>query len=90
MAHHYQNEGLSGLQDRSSKPSKLRQPTDARTVERIVTLRRQRPTGKHIARETGVSPATVSRVLKRAGLSRLKDLVPAAPVQRYDAPHPAT
>lgn len=84
----YQDEGLSGLQDRSSRPSKLRQPTDASTVERIVALRRQRWTGKHIARQTGVSPATVSRVLKRAGLSRLKDLVPAEPVHRYECAMP--
>ncbi|EJT01292.1 insertion sequence transposase (plasmid) [Rhizobium sp. CCGE 510] len=37
-------------------------------------MRRQRLTGKHIAKQTGVSAATVSRVLKRAGLSRLKDI----------------
>ncbi|MUZ61267.1 LacI family DNA-binding transcriptional regulator [Agrobacterium vitis] len=29
---------------------------------------------KHIAIETGVSPATVSRVLKRAGLSRIRNI----------------
>ena len=55
---------------------------------RIVALRRQRLTGKHIAMEVGVSPATVSRVLKRAGLSRLKDLEPAEPVRRYEREHP--
>lgn len=86
--HRYQKEGLPGLQDRSSRPSKLRQPTGVRTVERIVALRRQRWTGKHIAHQTGVSPATVSRVLKRAGLSRLKDLVPAEPVRRYECAAP--
>lgn len=51
--------------------------TDPAVVERIVALRRQRWTGRHIALEVGVSPATVSRVLKRAGLSRLRDLEPA-------------
>ena len=30
-----------------------------------------------------MSPATVSRVLKRAGLARLKDLEPAEPARRY-------
>ena len=34
--------------------------------------------------EVGVSPATVSRVLRRAGLSRLRDLEPAEPVRRYE------
>jgi len=38
--------------------------------------------------ETGVSPATVSRVLKRAGLSRLKDIEPAAPMVRYEYARP--
>ena len=80
----YKTEGTRGLQDRSSRPKKLRQLTPSETVERIVALRRKRLTGKHIARETGVSPATVSRVLKRAGLSRLKDLEPAEPVRRYE------
>ena len=37
----------------------------------------------HIAELTGVSPATVSRVLKRLGPARLKDLIPAEPVVRY-------
>ena len=51
-------------------------------------LRRQRWTGSHIAQEVGISPATVSRVLKRAGLSRLRDIEPAAPVVRYEREHP--
>ena len=73
----YQTEGWAGLPNRSSRPKRLRQPTPARTIKRIIALRRQRLTGRHIAQTVGVSPATVSRVLKRAGLSRLKDLEPA-------------
>jgi len=80
----FETEGLSGLQDRSSRPHRLNNPTDEATVDRIVALRRQGWTGKHIAQETGVSPATVSRVLKRTGLSRLKDLEPSEPVRRYE------
>ena len=41
-----------------------------------------------MAQEVGISPATVSRVLKRAGLSRLRDIEPAAPVVRYEREHP--
>ena len=37
-----------------------------------------------IARSVGVSEATVSRVLARAGLSKLSDLKPVEPVQRYE------
>ena len=79
----FKEEGVAGLADRSSRPVKLRQPTPHDVVECIIELRRHRLTGKHIARQTGVSPATVSRVLKRAGLSRLKDLEPAEPERRY-------
>ncbi len=79
----YLEEGLAGLQDRSSRPHKLRAATPQSVVDRIIALRRLRWTGKHIAREVGVSPATVSRVLKRAGLSRLKDLEPKQPERRY-------
>ncbi|TIQ61159.1 MAG: IS481 family transposase, partial [Mesorhizobium sp.] len=62
--------------------------TKAAVVDAIAALRRQRLTGKHIAMQTGVCEATVSRVLARAGLSRLKDLEPAEPVRRYEREHP--
>ena len=51
-------------------------------------LRRRRWTGKAIAAELGVSPATVSRVPRRLGLSRLRDLAPAEPVRRYERARP--
>jgi transposase InsO family protein len=84
----FKADGREGMADRSSRPRKLYRPTEAAAVERIVALRRRRLTGKHIAVAVGVSPATVSRVLKRAGLSRLKDIEPAAPVRRYERAHP--
>jgi transposase InsO family protein len=81
-------EGVEGLADRSSRPKSLRNETPPETADRIVALRRRRWTGGHIARETGVSSATVSRILKRAGLSRLKDLQPAEPARRYEYGRP--
>ena len=84
----FEAEGLAGLQDRSSRPDRLRQPTPQAVIDRIETLRRQRLTGKAIAAETGVSPATVSRVLKRLGLNRLSALEPAEPVRRYQRDRP--
>lgn len=84
----FKSEGRAGMADHSSRPRRLRAPTPDAVVEQIVALRRQRFTGKHIALQTGVSPATVSRVLKRAGLSRLKDIDPAEPVRRYERAHP--
>jgi transposase InsO family protein len=58
------------------------------TMEKIESLRRQRLTGQQIARETGVSSATVSRVLRRLRLSRAQDLEPREPVRRYEREHP--
>jgi hypothetical protein len=66
----------------ASKPVSKMSP--AITDGRIETLRRQRHTGKQIAAEVEVSPATVSRVLRRLGLNRMRDLEPAEPERRYE------
>ena len=84
----YRAEGLVGLKDRSSRPHRLYRPTPSETVSRIETLRRQRRPGAHIAKKVGVSPATVSRVLKRLGLNKLKALDLPEPVRRYERAHP--
>jgi len=84
----FQAEGVAGLRDRSSRPHRLYRPTPVAVVERIEALRRRRWTGKQIALEVGVSPATVSRVLKRLGLNRLKALEPVEPVRRYERERP--
>jgi transposase InsO family protein len=84
----YRREGLAGLQDRSSRPHRLRRPTPQAVIMEIERLRRQRWTGKQIASETGVSPATVSRVLRRLGLNKLSALEPAEPIRRYEREHP--
>jgi transposase InsO family protein len=84
----FQAEGEAGLQDRSSRPHRLRCPTPKESVERIERLRRERRPAAHIAKEVGVSPATVSRVLSRLGLNKLKALDPPAPVRRYERETP--
>ncbi|UIK09012.1 IS481 family transposase [Neorhizobium galegae] len=84
----FEQGGRAKMADRSSRPQNSPRQTDEVLSDRIVALRRQRLTGKHIAMETGVSPATVSRVLKRAGLSRMKDIAPAEPVVRYEYAEP--
>ena len=81
-------EGAAGLQDRSSRPHRLNRPTPIATARRIEALRRQRWTGAQIARETGVSKATVSRILRRLGLARLAALEPAEPIRRDQRQHP--
>jgi len=87
-ADRFEQEGLAGLQDRSSRPHRLRQPTAPEVIERIESLRRQRMPGKEIAATVGVSPATVSRVLKRLGLSKLSALEPVEPPRRYQRERP--
>ncbi len=81
----FRAQGVAGLQDRSSRPHRLRRPTPPETAARIEALRRQRWSGAQIARETGVSKATVSRVLRRLGLNRLRAL---EPVRRYERERP--
>jgi len=62
---------VSRLEDKMAWQSVRHDPvsalakTDQAVAQRIITLRRQRLTGQHIAIQTGVSSATVSRVLKR-------------------------
>jgi transposase InsO family protein len=81
-------EGVEGLHDRSSRPHSSPSQTAPATCAVIEMLRRQRHTGKQIAAAVEVSPATVSRILRRLGLSRICDLEPAQPVRRYEREHP--
>jgi transposase InsO family protein len=57
-------------------------------IERIGSLRRQRMPGTEIAAIVGVSAATVSRILKRLGLSKQSALEPAQPSRRYEREQP--
>ncbi len=84
----FKAEGIDGLRDRTSRPHRLYRPTPAIIVAKVEALRRQRWTGKQIAAEVGISPATVSRILKRLGLNRIQALEPAEPIRRYERDHP--
>ena len=80
--------GAAGLTDRTCRPHRLRRPTRPEQVELVLTLRRQRWTGLRIARQSELSRATVSRILRRSKLSRMRDLEPRPPVVRYEHLHP--
>ena len=80
--------GIEGLVDRSSRPRRLRRPTPDSVAAEVISLRRQRLPGKEIALRLNLSPATVSRILKRAGLSRMTDIDPPEPVRRYERQRP--
>jgi transposase InsO family protein len=84
----YRTAGPAGLLDRSSRPARSpRQLPSAVRIE-ITDLRRQRRTGRFIAGRLGVSGASVSRVLRRAHLSRWRELEPRPPVRRYERERP--
>jgi transposase-like protein len=76
--------GLAGLQDRTSRPLRSPSQTTAELEAKAVQLRRERRIMDRIAQETGVSRATVGRILRRHGLNRWRDLEPAEPVVRYE------
>ncbi len=84
----YRQWGAAGLADRSSRPHRSPRQIPSSLLERVVVLRRGHMPGYEIARRTGLSPATVSRVLRRARLSRWRDLNPPPPLQRYEHPRP--
>jgi transposase InsO family protein len=76
----YQEGGRTALEDASSRPRGLRR--------KVSVLRRRRLTILAIAVQTGLSKATVSRILRQAGLSRLSALEPKEPPRRYQREHP--
>ncbi len=84
----YGEEGLSGLQDRPSRPKSSPTRTPGGVETRVVALRRQRRIYARIAAELGVARATVGRILARHGLNRWRDLVPAEPTRRYERAKP--
>ena len=84
----YLAEGEAGLKDRSSRPNRSPRSICPQMALTIVELRRRRLTQAHIAQSVGVSKSTVGRVLRRAGLSRLRDLEPSEPAVRYEHEHP--
>jgi transposase InsO family protein len=84
----YRRDPAAALLDRSSRPHRSPRATSAGLLEQVVELRRTYRPGYLIARQTGISASTVSRILRRAHLSRWRDLHPRPPVLRYEHAHP--
>jgi transposase InsO family protein len=80
--------GEPGLVDASSRPASSPRTIEPAKALAVIELRRKRLTHARIATALGISKSTVSRVLARAGLSRLSDLEPAEPQQRYEHAEP--
>ena len=84
----YREGGFSSLADRSSRPHACPQATDPRRVHRIIRLRRRRLVAWEIALRVDVPRSTVSRILRREGLGRLRSLEPKESVRRYERKRP--
>ena len=84
----YRDHGLSGLQDRSSRPLRSPKRTSKAREKQVIALRKERRIYDRIADQTGLSRATVGRILVRHGLNRWRDLEPAEPVIRYERARP--
>jgi len=82
--HRYRALGALGLFDRSSRPRRSPRRTSPALVAHVIALRRQLRPAYQIAQTTGLSPATISRILQRAHLNRWRHLHPAPPVVRYE------
>jgi transposase InsO family protein len=80
--------GAPALRDLSSRPHRSPRSTSAEMASRVEQLRRQRWTGVRIAQATGMSRATVSRILTRLKLNTVRSLEPTVPVLRYEHPAP--
>lgn len=74
--------------DRSSRPREQPNRTDPEREELIHRLRRCRLTGPQTAQALKMPRSTVAAVLKRAGMTRLRDLEPKPPVRRYERSRP--
>lgn len=82
----YRSEGISGLQNRSSRPHSCPRQTPAPKERAIEQLRRKKLLGREIARRLRMALSTVHAVLERLGLGRLSALIEPEPVRRYEWP----
>lgn len=84
----FRAEGERGLQDRSCRPKQSPRRTKASVEARVLALRRSRLVAVAIAQKLGLARSTVGAILRRHGLSRLRNLEPKAEVVRYERESP--
>lgn len=73
----FDEEGVAGLEDRSSRPRTSPRQTSPRRVQRVLRAREQLRCGPApLAQATGVPERTVSRILRRHGVPRLPECDP--------------
>jgi len=84
----HREEGLLGLRDRTSRPRSSPRRTSESLRRRVLELRQRRFVGREISETIGLPRATVSRILRKAGVARLRSLQPPEPPNRYELPNP--
>jgi transposase len=84
----HESEGMAGLQDRTSRPHRLRTRITSHQIAQVEALRRARQPFWKIAREAGLSLSSVARIAKTKGLSRLSALDQRIEIVRYEKKQP--
>ena len=84
----YRVGGPVALRDRSSRPLRSPRRVAPELIERVERLRRERWTGVRIAQTTGLSRATVSRILTRLKLNKSQNAGAADSHRALRARHP--
>lgn len=84
----HREEGLPGLVDRTSRPGSSPRRTAENLRRRVLELRQRRLVGREISETIGLPRATVSRLLRKAGVGRLRSLEPPEAPNRYELPNP--
>lgn len=84
----YQEEGLEGLRDRSSRPRSSPTQLPRHRRRQIERRRRQGWSSLRIAQDLAVPISTVVTVNRRLGLNRLARLEPPRPIIRYEHARP--
>lgn len=81
----YRLDGEDGLRDRTSRPHRIRRRLSERLARRLIELRRGRYlTALALSRRSGVSRATIDRLLRAQRLSKARQLLEPRVIQRYE------
>jgi transposase len=84
----FRNEGAAGLQDRSAPARRHPPAVDPAWIALVRLLRQAKLVAMEIAQRLPLARSTVSAVLVRLGLSRVRYLRPPEPVHRYEWQRP--
>ena len=85
----WRSEGESGLADRSSRPTRSPRKLAAAATNAVIHLRRTFLMPAYgISAQLGLAYSTVCRTLKRAGISRKRDIMPPQRAIRYERKTP--